>query len=132
VSPRLRTTALLGLVLLAGLGGLGLARLPGGSGPAAEGGPILVTSSLGATSAILFVLDPGTRNLAAYEATPGEAGGLRLLGARKIEHDLELAKYRDLSEFSFFQLRDRKRQGGGDGEPAKDDETKRFQAGDRR
>lgn len=105
---------MLALVIAAGLIGLGL-----GKGPASQSeegssrGPLLVTSSLGATSAILFVLDPETRYLAAYEATPTENGGLRLLGARKIEHDLELAKYRDLSEFSFFDLRDRKSEVAG-------------------
>ena len=97
------------LIVAAGLCGLGFASRPAGqAGAADERGPILVTSSLGLQSAILFVLDPSTRNLAAYEAIPGTDGGLRLLGARKIEHDLELAKYRDLSDFSFFDLRDKK------------------------
>ena len=95
--------------------GLGFARLPD-SREDGDRRPLLVTSALGARSAILFVLDPVTRNLAAYEATPGDgtpgsaaaAGGLRLLGARKIEHDLELAEYRDLSEFSYSKLREMK------------------------
>lgn len=113
---------LVALVLLAGLGALGLARLPArATSPsgAGESGPLLVTSSLGATSAILFVLDPTTRNLSAYEATPGDNGGLRLLGARKIEHDLELAKYRDRSEYSYFDLRDKKNEVGGNADDAK-------------
>ena len=126
MNPRLKTATILGLVLLSGLAGLGLARLPSAEG--GNGGPLLVTSSLGATSAILFVLDPSTRYLTAYEASPGENGGLRLLGARKIEHDLELAKYRDLSEFSYFELRDKKHEAGA----SKGDEAKRTQAQDRR
>ena len=76
-------------------------------GPEESTGPLLVTSSLGATSAVLFVLDPDTRTLTSYEAIPGENGGLRLLGARKIQQDLHLTKYRDLSEFSYSELRDR-------------------------
>jgi hypothetical protein len=113
------------LVLVAGAIGLGLGRLPSAAA-APEGGQLLLSSTIGATSAFVFVLDTGTRNLAAYETTPGENGGLRLLGARKIEHDLELAKYRDLSEFSFFDLRDKKNE-AGQGDP-----KQRTQAGDRR
>jgi hypothetical protein len=89
--------------------GMGLARAPQERPP----GPLLATSSLGATSAVLFLVDPQTRSVAAYEAIPGESGGLRLLGARKIEHDLELAEYRDLSEFSFFDLREKKKEADG-------------------
>jgi hypothetical protein len=96
------------MVLGAALLGLGLARLPVSREPPQDTRPLMVTSSLGATSAILFILDPTTSNLAAYEAMPGENGGLRLLGARKIEHDLELKKYRDRSEYSFDDLSERK------------------------
>jgi hypothetical protein len=95
----------------AGLAALGLTRLPTAREGAVENRQLLVTSSIGATSPILFVLDPATCNLAAYEAVPGQAGGLRLLGARKIEHDLELKKYRDLSEYSFDDLTARKQEG---------------------
>jgi len=123
-----KTLVPLVLILFAGLAGLGLGRLPAPSGGAPEAGPLLVTSSLGATSAILFVLDPGTKNLAAYEASPGENGGLRLLGARKIELDLELAEYRDRSDFSFFALRDKRNDAGTGKEPA----AGRSQGGDRR
>ena len=131
MTPRRKLAVPLGsfaLLLAAAALGLGLARIPSAVPPPADHGPILVTSSLGATSAILFVLDPATRNLSAYEATPGPDGGLRLLGARKIEHDLELAKYRDLSEFSFFDLRDKKNEVGG----PRTDEAKGTSSGDRR
>ena len=128
MTPRLKNVALVVLVVLAGLAGMGLSRLPVHSAQAEGGGQLLITSSIGATSATLFVLDPATKHLAAYEAMPGENGGLRLLGARKIEHDLELAKYRDLSEFSFFDLREKKNEAGGD----QDDEAKRSQTGERR
>jgi hypothetical protein len=68
---------------------------------------LLVTSSLGANSAVLFVVDPQSRRMVAYEATPGPDGGVRLLGARKIEHDLLLSRYRDQSELTLDQLRER-------------------------
>ena len=100
------------LVILLGLLGaltLGLAIGPQEPQPAEDDPetPLLVTSTLGATSALLFVVDPRTRTLAAYEAFPGEEGGLRLLGARKIEHDLHLTRYRDASEYSFAELEER-------------------------
>ena len=122
--------AVFALILVAGLAGLGIGRLP--AAPAAPPRPpvmgeLLLSSTIGATSAFVFILDTMTRNLAAYETTPGENGGLRLLGARKIEHDLELAKYRDQSEFSFFDLRDKKNEVGGP-----DEQAKRSQAGDHR
>ncbi len=102
MNPRHATFALLAA---AGLCLLGFARWP--EAPRREevpASPLLITSTIGAASAFLFVVDPVTRHLAAYEATPGDAGGLRLLGARKIDHDLELAKYRDRSEYTYEEL----------------------------
>jgi hypothetical protein len=108
------------MLLGAALLGLGLSRLPVSREAAADTRPLMVTSTLGATSAILFILDPTTSNLAAYEAMPGENGGLRLLGARKVEHDLELKKYRDRSEYSFDDLAERKqRDAAGQGNEGK-------------
>ena len=80
----------------------------------ADLGPVLVTSTFGAASAVLFVVDPVTGTLASYEATPGESGGLRLLGARRIDYDLRLTRYKDQSEFSFSELRDQYEAGDGD------------------
>ncbi len=111
------------------LAGFALARYerPAGRPEGAPGegsGGLIVSSSFGATSAILFVVDPVSRSLAAYEALPGEKGGVRLLGARKIEHDLELAKYKDQSEYSYFDLRDRKAAVERGGAPGSKSETK--------
>lgn len=92
------------------LGLVGIGALLGGAVPdsdSSQQGPLLVTSSLGVQSAILFVIDPESQVLTSYEATPGATGGLRLLGARKIEHDLRLTRYRDQSEFSYSELRKR-------------------------
>jgi hypothetical protein len=89
---------------------LGFAGFSSPGQPAAvEDAGLLVTSSIGATSSILFVVDPASRTLAAYEAVPGaaEGSGLKLLGARKIEQDLKLLRYQDLSEFSYNELKER-------------------------
>jgi hypothetical protein len=95
------------LLCLVGIAGLAIGAASSTSGPTPEGAQtLMVTSSLGATSAVLFVLDGDSRRLAAYEAIPGANGGLRLLGARRIEHDLLLARYRDLSEMSPDTLRE--------------------------
>jgi hypothetical protein len=91
------------LPALAAVVGIGLGAW---SVPDAQQAPLLVTSSLGATSAILFLVDPAAATLSCYEAIPGAEGGLRWLGARKIENDLKLTRYRDLSEFSYSELRD--------------------------
>jgi len=106
-----RATTLLA-ALLAALLLLGFA---GRSTPEGADRGLLIHSTIGGASAFLFVVDPQTRNLAAYEATPGENGGLRLLGARKIEHDLELKKYRDLSAYSAEELGKLKGAIDGDG-----------------
>lgn len=116
-SARTGRPVLLVLLLLA------LGFLVGATSPIprqADLGPLLVTSSLGATSAVLFVVDPDSGTVASYEATPGETGGLRLLGARRIDYDLRLSKYRDQSEFSFSELREQYeagRSGDDDGSP---------------
>jgi hypothetical protein len=95
-----RATPLLATILAALL----LLGFAARSTPEESRGALLIHSTIGGASAFLFVVDPVTRNLAAYEATPGENGGLRLLGARKIQHDLELKKYRDLSAYSAEEL----------------------------
>ncbi|MSR46045.1 MAG: hypothetical protein EXS13_03095 [Planctomycetes bacterium] len=100
MNPR-RTALLLVAVALVSL--VGFARWPEPS-PSVRGSNLLIHSTIGGASAFLWVVDPETRNLAVYEAMPGENGGLRLLGARKIEHDLELKKYRDLSVYSAEEL----------------------------
>jgi hypothetical protein len=80
-----------------------------------SGGGLMVSSALGATSALLFVVDPDTRTLAAYEAIPGQEGGLRLVGARKIDQDLRLTGYRDLSEYSHSEFKEQFEKGPSGG-----------------
>ena len=83
-------------------------------------GELLISSTIGGASAFLFVVDPATRNLAVYEAMPGDSGGLRLLGARKIEQDLELKKFRDLSAYSAEELQKMKGAAGNEQESGAD------------
>ncbi len=119
MNPR-RTT--LAVLTVAGLCLLGMARWSDSDTERrddAAGSKLLISSTIGATSAFLWVVDPETRNLAVYEATPGDAGGLRLLGARKIEHDLDLAKFRDRSEYSFEELGRLKKTAAGGPEETK-------------
>jgi hypothetical protein len=115
VNPRRTTFAAL---LIAGLVLVGFA---GRSTPeTGSHGPLLISSTIGGASAFLFVVDPATRNLAVYEAMPGESGGLRLLGARKIEQDLELKKFRDLSAYSAEELLRMKGAAGNEAESSND------------
>jgi len=115
VNPRQTTLALLAAA------GVILVGFAGRSTPDRDGhGDLLISSTIGGASAFLFVVDPVTRNLAVYEAMPGESGGLRLLGARKIEQDLELKKFRDLSAYSAEELQRMKGAAGNETESSND------------
>jgi hypothetical protein len=80
----------------------------GSGGSAAAGGIIAVTGSYGVGTSVLYVIDAKSRQLAVYEARGGSRGGRRvvLVGARKIDLDLQLEGYRDESEHSYDDLRD--------------------------
>jgi len=69
-------------------------------------GFIAVTGSYGVGTSVLYVLDTVTRQLAIYEARGGSPGSRRvvLVGARRIDLDLELEGYNDDSEFSYRDL----------------------------
>jgi len=74
----------------------------------ATNGVIAVTGSYGVGTSVLYVLDTNTRQLAVYEARGGSAGSrkLFLVGARRIDLDLQLIGYNDDSEsqVSYEQL----------------------------
>lgn len=125
MNPR---STMFALLVAAGLCLLGFARWPSAASGGEAGPTLLISSTIGGASAFLFIVDPATRNLAAYEAIPGEQGGLRLIGARKIEHDLELQKFRDLSAYSAEELGRLK--GAADG--SKEDKAKESSATDKR
>ena len=79
----------------------------GDSGQSASAnGFIAVTGSYGVGTSVLYVIDTVSRQLAVYEARGGSPGGRRLLlvGARRIDLDLQLEGYNDESEFSYRDL----------------------------
>lgn len=92
----------------------------GGGSSGGANGFIAVTGSYGIGTSVLYVLDTENRQLAVYEARGGAASmhRLMLVGARRIDLDLQLEGYNDRSEYEYGQLqrlfdrRDRK-----DGEP---------------
>lgn len=81
----------------------------GGGQSASANGFIAVTGSYGVGTSVLYVLDTESRQLAVYEARGGSPGSRRLVlvGARRIDLDLQLQGYNDKSEFSFGELQRR-------------------------
>ena len=77
------------------------------SGQAAStDGFLAVTGSYGVGTSVLYLIDTESRQLAVYEARGGSAGSRRLMlvGARRIDLDLQLEGYNDESEFSYRDL----------------------------
>jgi hypothetical protein len=70
---------------------------------------IAVTGSYGVGTSVLYVLDAKTRNLAVYEARGGSLNSRRLflVGARRIDLDMQLLGYNDESEFGYEELEKR-------------------------
>ncbi|MCB9917491.1 MAG: hypothetical protein H6832_03720 [Planctomycetes bacterium] len=79
----------------------------GSTGAASADGFLAVTGSYGIGTQVLYLVDTKTRQLAVYEARGGSVNSrrLRLIGARRIDLDLQLEGYNDDSEFSFEELR---------------------------
>ena len=110
------------LVLFAGaaLACLGLAAEPaqqGGVTVALPAAPMIATADsndamIAVTGmdltgqSILFLVDTERRQLAIYQASGGSSGtaGVRLVGARNIDLDLQLDGYKDKSEYSYKEL----------------------------
>lgn len=87
----------------------------GDAGQSAQGnGIIAVTGSYGVGTSVLYVVDTRTRQLAVYEARGGSASSrkLFLVGARRIDLDLQLEGYNDDSEHSYEKLKDMFRKAG--------------------
>ncbi len=78
---------------------------------------IAVTGSYGVGTSVLYVIDTARQQLAVYEARGGSpnASRLFLVGARRIDLDLQLEGYNDLSEFDYDAL---KRKFDARGKPA--------------
>jgi len=93
----------------------------GDSGTAASAnGLIAVTGSYGVGTSVLYVVDTVRKQLAVYEARGGSpnASRLFLVGARRIDLDLQLQGYNDMSEFGYEQLQ---RKFSDRDQPARDD-----------
>lgn len=73
----------------------------------ATNGFLAVTGSYGVGTSVLYLVDTKTRQLAVYEARGGSAGQRRivLVGARRIDLDLQLPSYNDRSEYEYDDLK---------------------------
>lgn len=79
------------------------------SGQSASGnGFVAVTGSYGIGTSVLYLLDTVNKQLAVYEARGGSAEQRRivLVGARRIDLDLQLQGYNDRSEYEYDKLED--------------------------
>ena len=76
-------------------------------GTADSNGQMIAVTGVDVTgSSILYLVDTKARQLAVYQANGGSSStqGLRLVGARRIDLDLELQGYSDKSEYSYRDL----------------------------
>jgi hypothetical protein len=75
---------------------------------ASANGFVAVTGSYGVGTSVLYLIDTHSRQLAVYEARGGPAEQRRvvLVGARRIDLDLQLEGYNDRSEYEYKQLHD--------------------------
>lgn len=75
---------------------------------ASANGFVAVTGSYGVGTSVLYLIDTVNRQLAVYEARGGSAEQRRvvLVGARRIDLDLQLRGYNDRSEYEYDQLQD--------------------------
>ena len=77
------------------------------SGQASSGnGMVAVTGSYGVGTSVLYLIDTETKQLAVYQASGGTKSlrGVELVGARRIDLDLQLEGYNDKSEYSYAEL----------------------------
>ncbi len=89
----------------------------GVSSASASNGVIAVTGSYGVGTSVLYVIDTKRQQLAVYEARGGSTNSRRifLVGARRMDLDLQLQGYNDESEFSYAELQKRFENRGGPG-----------------
>jgi len=75
---------------------------------AAANGFVAVTGSYGVGTSVLYLIDTVNRQLAVYEARGGSAEQRRivLVGARRIDLDLQLEGYNDRSEYGYERLKE--------------------------
>lgn len=77
-----------------------------GSAAVAGNGFVAVTGSYGVGTSVLYLVDTVNRQLAVYEARGGSTEQRRivLVGARRIDLDLQLRGYNDRSEYEYKDL----------------------------
>lgn len=78
-----------------------------GGTSASANGFLAVTGSYGVGTSVLYLVDTENRQLAVYEARGGSAEQRRivLVGARRIDLDLQLEGYNDRSEYDYERLK---------------------------
>lgn len=82
----------------------------GGGGVSADSNQrmIAVTGVDVTGASVLYLVDTQNMRLAVYQAnSSGSNQGVRLIGARRIELDMELNGFHDNSEYSYSELRDK-------------------------
>ncbi|MBL8734002.1 MAG: hypothetical protein JNN13_16640 [Planctomycetes bacterium] len=79
-----------------------------GGQSASGNGFIAVTGSYGVGTSVLYLIDTQNRQLAVYEARGGSSEQRRvmLVGARRIDLDLQLHAYNDRSEYEYDELQE--------------------------
>lgn len=82
---------------------------------ASSNGFVAVTGSYGVGTSVLYLVDTINRQLAVYEARGGSTEQRRivLVGARKIDLDLQLQGYNDRSEYEYKDLKNLFEKRGG-------------------
>ena len=76
------------------------------SGSASTNGFLAVTGSYGVGTSVMYLVDTVNQQLAVYEARGGSAEQRRivLIGARRLDLDLQLRGYNDRSEYEYDDL----------------------------
>ena len=114
------------LILAGFVGGLLTTSLVGAAGPAepqdvtvgqplpipsyatsdSNGSMIAVTGVDLTGSSVLYLIDTEAKQLACYQATGGSSStqGVKLVGARRIDLDLQLHGFKDKSEYTYREL----------------------------
>lgn len=79
-----------------------------GQSSASANGFLAVTGSYGVGTSVMYLVDTVNRQMAVYEARGGssEQRRLVLVGARRIDLDLQLEGYNDRSEYDYRDLRE--------------------------
>ncbi|MHC4549132.1 MAG: hypothetical protein ACYTEZ_10165 [Planctomycetota bacterium] len=64
---------------------------------------VAVTSPIGSGESVLFLIDSESEQIAIYRYRRGK--GLEFLAGRKIEYDLRISGYQDISEFTHDEMK---------------------------